>query len=174
MSIGGRRIGIILLLAACAGVTSCGGNDSAAYDYGQACGLMTDDEAERVLGVPVHDGEADHDRTVSASYCEWISRGSSTSDGEAAYSVFVAEESGRAALEKFEDVRQDGGAREVRGIGDEAYTYPPGSDSLRHLTVRVDDHVAVIGVGGDADHPVTERGAVRRARTAAEFVAPRL
>jgi hypothetical protein len=176
MSIRTRAAVVGVVLAAGLGVASCGGgaDDDEAFDYDRACRLLTDEEAASVLDVSVHDGEADYDRTIPASFCQWIARGSSTFDGEESYSAFVSEGSDHASLAEFDEHGDEPDATPVRGLGDEAYSFGPGSDSVPFLTVRVDDHVAVIGVSGDGDHPVSPADARRMERAIAAFVVPRL
>ncbi len=151
---------------------ACGGSDAEGYDYGRACRLFSDDEAAAVLGVAVHPGEVDDDRTIPESFCVWVARGSSTSPGEAGYAVFISEGTERFSLDEFNRDRRRRDAVEVEGVGDDAYFHSPGR--LPFLNVLVGEHAVTIGVEGDADHPVTTREAQQIERAVAKIIVSRL
>jgi hypothetical protein len=164
----GLVLGIGVLLAGCNG-----GDD---IDYERACRLLDADEVEEILGVDVYGGQSDTDRTIPASFCEWIIEGGDTTEGgEPALSLFVSEGSDEDSLEEFDRRRDADDAEEVEDLGDAAYfSFPNGTDDIPFLHVRVDDHVATIGVSDDADHPVNGREARKFERAAADLIVDRL
>ena len=137
-----------------------------------ACDLLTTDEAEEVLGVPVHDGVEDTDRTIEQTYCEWIAIGSDvTEGGEPAYLVYVTEGTDSDTRRDWDDGLTRGDKEPIAGLGDEAY-FVTRSD-LPDIHVRVGARVMIIGVAGERRHPVNDQKARRILRIAAEFVTQR-
>ncbi len=151
----------LLALAGCSGGVS------------DACSLLSDDEASDVLGVPVHDGELDTDRTIEATYCEWIAEGADTSEGgDEAYTLWISEGSDGRTVGELEEDRASPDAEPIDGLGEDAFFL---SDQYgTELKLLVDGRAVTIGVSGDADHPVSERRERSLERHAAELVVERL
>jgi hypothetical protein len=167
-----RRTCLTVALGVVAVIGGCGGDG---VDYERACRLLDADEVSEILGVEVYGGEPDFDRTIPASFCQWIIEGGDTTEGgEPALSMFVSEGSDEDSLDEFDRRRREDDAEEVDDLGDAAYFEYPGDNTLPFLHVRVDDHVATIGVSDDDEHPVTDGEARKMERAAAELVVDRL
>jgi hypothetical protein len=155
-------------------VSACGGDGQLSVDYDRACTLLTSEEAEDALGVPVYGGEPDFDRTIPASFCIWVAEGSPRSEGEATFAIWVSEGSDPDSIEEFESASKEDDADPVEGLGDEAYFHVQGTAEVPWLEVRVGNHVSTIGLSLDDDHPLTADEARAIEREAGEHVAPRL
>lgn len=145
-----------------------------------ACDLLTDDEASAILGTPTVGPEEDTDRTIGGSFCSWRAEGTSSGEGDAAYTLFidVAGDRGPADFARGRggsDELDDGGEPEpVSDIGDEAFFSGFAENGLPFLEVRVGDEYLTFGVADDDEHPVTEREARDMERQMAEAALPRL
>ena len=162
-----RRLALGLVVAVAAvGMVAC------SPSIESACDLLTTDEAEEVLGVPVHDGVEDDDRTIEQTFCEWIAIGSDVTEGGApAYVVYVTEGTDSRTRSDWNDDLDRDDTERISGLGDEAY-FVTGSD-LPDIHVRVEDRFMIIGVAGERRHPVNEQKARRILRVAADFVVER-
>jgi hypothetical protein len=157
-----RRAGLwVLIVCACAGLGACGGS----VDASSACDLVTDGEAERLLGVAVRPATEDDENEGPGSTCEWISADSSREPEAAVYGFYVAESSDRETRGRFRATRRDlpdGFVAEgVAELGDDAYfvvsTEPTatGMPSLPYLQVRLGDRIVQVGTFDRDDRPVT-------------------
>jgi hypothetical protein len=171
----------VLIAGALVGFAGCGGSDAAS-----ACGLVSDREAERLLGVAVRPAAEDEENEGPGSTCEWISVDSSREAEAAVYGFYVAESSSPEARARFRSTRRavaDSFVIEpVRDLGDDAYfvvsTEPTttGAPSLPYLKVRLGDDVLQVGAFDHDDRPVTAGEAraleVGAAQLALERLAP--
>ncbi|MEX0664384.1 MAG: hypothetical protein WD598_06380 [Acidimicrobiia bacterium] len=156
------RVGLLVFVLVL-GLAAC--TDSGIED---ACSLLTDDEAEAVLGEPTREGVLDTDRTISGTFCEWLAQSSSTRESDNAYELYIEERPAKDALDDFEDDRKDL-AEEIDGLGDEAFLAEDGN-----VHIRTDDLIVLIGVSTDDRHDVGRAAQAAIARAAAELVAERL
>jgi hypothetical protein len=137
-----------------------------------ACDLLTTDEAAEVLGVPVHGGVEDTDRTIEQSFCEWVAIGSDvTEGGEPAYLVYVTEGTDSETRSDWNDDLSRGESERIDELGDEAYFVT--RSELPDIHVRVGTRVMIIGVAGERRHPVDDEKARRLLLKAADFVIAR-
>ncbi len=160
-----RRVAAVgLAVAALAvGAPACRGS------IASACDLLTTDEAAEVLGVPVHEGVEDTDRTIEQTYCEWIAVGSDvTEGGEPAYLVYVTEGTDADTRADWNNDLRRNDTEPIAGVGDEAYFVT--DSGLPDIHLRVGDRVMIIGVGGEDRHPVGDRKARRILHMVAGFV----
>ena len=155
------------------GVVACGGGSDA-----DACGLVSEEQAEEILGTSVRAPEPDDESLGPERSCAWISRDSTRDPEAAVYGFFVSERDDAGGRAEF-DRRRDRPGRDfksvpVDGLGDAAYFVEPadpdpatGTPSLPVLYVRDGDTVLLIGTFDSDDHPVDAPGARRMQRAAA-------
>lgn len=155
------------------GVVACGSGSDA-----EACGLVTDAQAEEILGVPVRAPEPDDESLGPESSCAWISRDSTRDPQAAVYGFFVSTQDDDAARAEFTRRRERPGrdfvSVPVGGLGDAAYSVEPadpdpatGTPTLPVLYVRDGDTVLLVGTFDSDDHPVDADGARRMQRAVA-------
>lgn len=161
------RLLAVVLVATASVLASCTDGVS------DACSLLSDDEAAEVLGVPVHDGELDTDRTIEATYCEWIAQGSDTSEGaDSAYTLWISEGSDRDTVDELEGDRVSDRAEPVPDLDADAFFVS--SQGGTELKMLVDGRAVTIGVTGDELHPVSDERERGLELEAAEHVLERL
>jgi hypothetical protein len=149
------------------GAAACGnsgGGDAAP----NACDVLTTEEVEELLGVPVHGGSEDTDRT-RGTYCEWVSKdtgdggdassagGDDDSDVEA-YFLSVVIDQGVGPVQGFAAGTSEPGEADdgegpayepVEGLGDDAYF-----DVTGGLKVRKGDLVFSTYTRATDEHPL--------------------
>lgn len=126
-----------------------------------ACDLLTVDEATEILGTATVGPEEDTDRTIGGSFCTWRAEGTSSGEGDPAYTLFidVAGDRGPSDFARGlagNDELDDGGEPvPVSDIGDEAYFTGFAENELPFLEVRVGEEYLTLGVADDDERPVT-------------------
>ena len=175
-----RRAGLwISIVCGLLVLVGCGGSDGSS-----ACGLVSDREAERLLGVAVRPAAEDDDDQGPGSTCEWISRDSSREPEAAVYGFYIADSTDGDARARFRATRTEPSdvsvVEPVADLGDEAYfvvfTEPTstGMPSLPYLQVRLGDRVVQVGTFDSDDRPVSAADARTLEVEAAELALGRL
>ena len=145
-----------------------------------ACDLLTTDEATEILGTATVGPEEDTDRTIGGSFCNWRAEGTSSGEGDLAYTLFIDVAGDRGpsdfagGLERTGERDDAGRAEPVTGVGDEAYFTSFAQGELPFLEVRVGEEYLTLGVADDDEHPVTEREAREMERRMAEAAVGRM
>lgn len=165
---------VLVVLALVAGA-ACDGDG----DISSACDLLSDSEAEEILGVATRPGVEDDERLDPGSSCAWVSEDSSEEPHARVYGVVISESSGSEARADFAETR-DADSRiyvvePVEGLGDEAYhvvyTEPNNlsqEPSLPNLHVQVGDRILRLGTYDSEERPVEMDEAMSIERAAAD------
>lgn len=145
-----------------------------------ACDLLSTDEATEILGTATVGPEEDTDRTIGGSFCTWRAEGTSSGEGDPAYTLFIDVAGDRGpsdfarGLNSTGETDDAGQAEPVSGIGDEAYFTGFAQNELPFLEVRIGDQYLTLGVADDDEHPVTESEAREMDRRMAELAVGRM
>lgn len=170
-------LGVLAVVA----VASCNRDD----DISSACELLSDSDAEDILGVPTRPGVEEDERLGPGSSCAWISEDSTEEPHARVYGVTISESRGSEARADFEETR-DADSRiyvvePVEGLGGEAYyvvyTEPNNlsqEPSLPDLHVRIGDRVLHLGILDSEERPVEINEAIALERSAAEIAVAKL
>jgi hypothetical protein len=164
----------VVALAVVAGfaLTGCG------EDGVTACELLTDADAEKILGVPTRPGALDDENEGPGTTCAWISEDSTEDPQAPVYGVHISESTGADARSKFEATRDERSpiyvVAPVEGLGDEAFfiVYTEKNDisqkpSLPTLLARTGDRIVRVGVYDSDERPVESDEAKTFERAAA-------
>jgi hypothetical protein len=129
-----------------------------------ACDLITDADAQRILGEATRAGVADDEHSGPGSSCDWISKSSTRDPHAAVYGLHISEAADSASRRDFEKTRDADTStydiEPVGGLGDEAYfveyTEPTdnGTPPLPQLHIRRGDTILVVGTYDSDEHPV--------------------
>jgi hypothetical protein len=176
-----RFSGIAIVMVALVAAVGC--DDGAGSS---ACSLLTDAEAETVLGVPTRPGvEEEEEIDLPETVCSWVSKDSTTDPHAPVYGITLFESDAADERTDFDETRTEDASsfvvEPVPDLGDEAYyvvyTEPnslSGTPSLPRLNVRVGDVILHLGILDSDERPVTIDEAKVLERDAAELVLNRL
>lgn len=173
-----RAITFTLIVSSALGLASCAGSARVERHVRRdACALLTDHDAVKVLGVATYPAENDTDRSVPATGCRWVAKGSDRQSGSPAYALWIEEGRGLSDRRRFGQLRTSAAGEPIDLLGHDAvvttgdmFTGEPGAG----LEFRVGPQIISIWSTGDDGHPVSPSEARTLDIRAARLVIHRL